>query len=183
MSPLDGLRDAIIKASVGQRRAWAREVVQLLTDPDLTIRTRAIAALDMLPANPKTVLNIVQAHPDLFRETGQGYPLFPANLEDAIWYWASDKPEVAMAVRDRLPIQPDLVVFLAEYDHEWVLENASKLVHRNVLGGVLLSFPPHKRAELLQALGPWDDARDVLRESWWRRLEDASALRKIIAPE
>ena len=88
-----------------------------------------------------------------------------------------------MAVRDRLPIQPDLVVFLAEYDHEWVLENAAKLVHRNVLGGVLLSFPPHKRAELLRVLGPWDDARDVLRESWWRRLEDASALRKIIAPE
>jgi hypothetical protein len=181
MSPLDGLVDAASRASPAQRRAWAREVVRLLKDPDIEVRTRAIAALNKLPANPKTVLNTLLDNPELFQGNGEGYPLWPEKMDDALWLWLSDKPQVTEAIRDRLSEQPLLVVFLSRNDHEWVLENAQEVVTRDMLGGVLLAFPEHKRADLLMALGPWDDAIDVLSESWWKRLEDAEPLRKIVA--
>lgn len=181
MSRLDGLVDAAREASPAQRRAWAREVVRLLTDPDIEMRTMAVAALDKLPAKPTTVLHTLLDHPELFDQEAQGYPLWPTNLRAAVWYWLSDKPEVTAAVRKRLPQQPLLVVYLAENDHEWVLEHAQALVTREVLGGVLLAFPSDSRADLLKALGPWDDAMDVLSEEWWRRVEDPEPLRRLIA--
>ena len=182
MSPLEGLRRAAEAASETTRRTWGKELVGLLTERDLVLRTRAIAALDFLPADPVAVLETLRAKPKLFEKTCKGYPLFPPYLEDAIWYWLADKPEVTEAVRARLPIQPDLVVFLADHDYDWVLENARELVRREVLGGVLISFPQEKRAELLHALGPWDDANVVLEESWWRRLgENAKELRDLVA--
>lgn len=181
MSPLEGLRRAAETASHGQRRIWAKELLGLLSEADLVLRTRAIAALDILPADPEAVLDTLRSSPRLFDDVGEGYPLFPPRLDDAVWYWLADKPQVIKAVRERLPEQPDLVVFLAENDHEWVLENARKWVDRLVLGGVLLSFPADRRADLLHALGPWKDASQVLSESWWRRVPDADALREIVA--
>jgi len=181
MSPLQGLRRAVEKASSGQRRTWAKELVELLSEDDLVLRTRSIAALDLLPADPEAVLNVLRSSPELFDDVGEGHPLFPPHLDDAVWYWLSDKPEATKAVRERLPEQPDLVVFLAKNDHEWVLKNARKWVNRLVLGGVLLSFPADRRADLLHALGPWKDAAKILNESWWKRVPDAEALRDIVA--
>ena len=180
-SPLDGLRRAAERATSEQLAAWAEELVPLLRSSSLVLRTRAIAALDSLPCDPLVVLEILQSRPALFDEYAEGYPLFPPHLEDAIWYWLADKPPVTNEVRSRLSVQPILVVYLAEHDHEWVLENARQVVAREVLGGVLISFPPDQRAALLRVLGPWDDAMAVLEESWWKRIEDATPLRSIIA--
>ena len=61
------------------------------------------------------------------------------------------------------------------------MKHAKKVVARNVLGGVLLSFPKELRPELIRSLRPFNDAEQVLRESWWKRLEDADKLREIVA--
>ena len=51
-------------------------------------------------------------------------------------------------------------------------EECKKLVSREMLCGVLLAFPEDKRADSTYSF-PWDDANDVLNESWWKRIEDA----------
>ena len=181
MSPLDGLRREAESSSEFTLQKWGKELLNLLTDENLILRTRAIAALDILPANPIEVLKLLKKHPELFDEFCEGYPLFPPSLDEAIWYWLSEKPEVYESVRKRLSIQPDLVVYLASHDYDWVLENAKNVVPRNVLGGVLISFPKDLRANLLKELGPYDDAIDILKENWWKRLENSKELRDIIS--
>ena len=92
MSPLDGLGDAASRATAAQRRSWASQVVKLLKSPDIVVRTRAIAALNILPANPKTVLNTLLEYHELFEANGEGYPLWPINMADAIWWCFQTNP-------------------------------------------------------------------------------------------
>ena len=181
MSPLDGLRREVDVSSAATLQEWGEELLTLLKDKDLVLRTRAIAALDLLPADPVAVLNLLQTSPELFDEFCEGYPLFPPSLDEAIWFWLSEKPEVALAVRKRLSVQPDLVVYLASHDYDWVLEHANRVVFGEVLGGVLISFPKECRADLLKKLGPFDDAGKILKENWWKRVEDSNTLRDIVA--
>lgn len=49
MSPLDGLRRKVKSSSESTLRQWGQEVLNLLTSDNLILRTRASAALDMLP--------------------------------------------------------------------------------------------------------------------------------------
>ena len=117
----------------------------------------------------------------MFDKFCEGYPLFPPSLDEAIWFWLSEKSEVSESVHNRLSIQPDLVVYLANHGCDWVFENANSVVSREVLGAVLISFPKDLRADFLKKLGSYDDAIDISKESWWKRLEDSKVLRDIIA--
>ena len=181
MSPLDGLRRATESASDESLKRWASETLELLQDENLVLRTRAVAALDMLPADPSAVLHLLHAQPELFEVACEGYPLFPSYLDEAIWFWLADKPEATEDIRERLEEQPYLVPYLAEHDYDWVLKNAKKVVARDVLGGVLISFPKELRPELIRSLRPFNDAEEVLQAAWWRRLEDADKLREIVS--
>ena len=181
MSPLDGLRRAVESASDVILKRWASELLGLLQDESLVVRTRAIAALEMLPADPSAVLHLLRTQAELFDVACEGYPLFPSYLDEAIWFWLADKPEATEDIRRRLEEQPYLVPYLAEHDYDWVLKNAKKVVARDVLGGVLLSFPKELRPDLIRSLRPFNDAVEVLQANWWKRLEDADKLREIVA--
>ena len=89
MSPLDGLRRVAQSSSESTLQQWGKEVLNLLIEEDIILRTRAIAALDILPANPLEVLHLLQKNPELFEEFCEGYPLFPPRLDEAIWFWLS----------------------------------------------------------------------------------------------
>lgn len=183
LGPLDGLRRAAEAAAPRTLAAWGRENLELLRDPDLTLRTRAIAALDHLPFEPAAIVALLREHPALFRDVeAQGYPLFPPLLEHALYQrLARDcHPDALPALRTQLPQQPMLAVLLARRDGAWLVANAH-LVERAVLGGTLRGLPQALRPKLLEAMAPWGDAIAVLQQPWWRGLEDAEGLRGIVA--
>jgi hypothetical protein len=182
-SPIDGLRRAVEGADAETLAAWGSECSALLEAGDVALRTLAIAALDVLPCDAALVVALLHARPSLYRDVeAVGYPLHPPLLEHALYQrLARDcHPAALGALRAQLRYQPTLAVLLARRDGAWLVEHAA-LVERFVLGGVLRGLPRALRPRLLEAMAPWVDAIEVLQAPWWRGLEDADALRQIVA--
>ena len=182
MSALDGLERAARDADPETLAAWWQEAMALLDDPDIALRTRAVAALELLPFDTAALVARLERG-DLNGVRGQGYPLSPEHLDDALYkLLARDcKPEARPTLRKRVVVQPILAVSLAATDTRWLVSNADRVVSREVLGGVLRKLPAKQRPLLLERMGPWPDAIEVLQKPWWRGLEDADALRRIVA--
>lgn len=182
MSPIEGVERAAADADEETRQAWGAEAVALLGDRDTVLRTRAVAALDVLPFEAASVVDALSRHGALLDVEAEGYPLHPTRLDQALYKrLARDShPDARPVLRARLAHQPMLAVLLARSDSRWLVANA-QLVRRRVLGGVLRGLPQDLRPRLLQNMGPWDDAIDILQMSWWKGLPDADALRDIVA--
>lgn len=183
LSPLDGLARAAAAADPATLAGWGAENLALLESERVPLRTLAIAALDHLPFAVTDILRLLQTRAELYRGVeAQGHPLFPSLLEHALYTrLARDcHPEALPALRAQLREQPALAVLLARKDGAWLVDHA-RVVTRGVLGGVLRGLPKDQRPRLLANLAPWDDAVEVLRQPWWQGLEDADALRRIVA--
>lgn len=183
MSPLDGLERAAEAADAETLQAWGAEAFALLDDRDVVLRTRAVAALEYLPFDDAALVERLERGTLLAGVLGQGHPLYPPHLDDALYkLLARDcKPAARPALRKRVLVQPVLAVSMAGKDTRWLVANAGKAVQREVLGGVLRSLPAGQRPRLLEKMAPWPDAIEVLSKPWWKGIEDASTLRRIVA--
>jgi hypothetical protein len=193
---LDGLRRAV-RDSGDLLPAFARAILQLLSDEKLSIRTGAVSMLPEVwdEIGAAALIDLLESRPELFYRVkpSRKYPLHYDDLAGAMLVAIGRlaKPNDARSIaflREALKgaHAREVASSLAHADADWICDHAT-LVPRQVLGAMLLSLPtPAHRERLVRALAPWPESeRDlVLDKRYWDMLkadqEEVEKLKEII---
>jgi len=131
-------------------------VVQLLTDPDITVRTRAVWLAKNYAErfDSQELLRILQSRSDLFVGVKPATGSDGADLSWGLLQAMLGQPNASPAVRHQLHQAaldprdgPKLLAVLTDEDTDWVLEHALQLVMANRLnaGIILANLKPDRR--------------------------------------
>ncbi len=192
--PHDGLLRAI-RGAGAQRPFFARGIAALLRDPDLRLRTGAVACLREVvqEISPGRVAQAVAEEEALFRDVRPAWRIEYADLEQVAAVAAASGVQsgdpVAIPWLRRLAAERSwgwyLLEDLARADTEWLLENAVTLVtHDNI--AVIAATPADRRADMIARLSPWPPEKvDFLTRAFWARLPvpESQRLRALMWPE
>jgi hypothetical protein len=159
-------------------------VMQLLTDPDVTVRTRAVwLAKNYAPRfSSQELLNLLQNRSDLFvgvrPTTGSG----AADLSWGLLQAMLGQPNASDAVRNRLRLAaldprdgPKLLAVLTREDTDWVLGHPLQLAMANPLnaGIILANLKPDQRRQFVSTFEREPVAlRQSIRSAIERKVQD-----------
>jgi hypothetical protein len=170
---------------------FARAVAEQLVNPDLAVRTAAVAVADRVAPvlGSPFLVDLLRRRPELF--AGVAPVGHPTNHPDLRW---SLLVALGRAVRreedDAIAVLRDaageergswLLGALARVDLDWLLSHARGVVPVRALGGVLRALPDREtRAKLIRALGPWAPAAKeaALAAPFWAVVPDGAELRR-----
>ena len=159
-------------------------VMRLLTDPDTTVRTRAVwLANNYAPRfSAQELLNLLQDRSDLFVGVQPTTGSATADLSWGLLQAMLGQPNASDAVRKRLrqaAVDPTdgskLLAVLTREDTDWVLDHALQLAIANPLnaGIILANLNPNQRRKFVGTFeGEPVATRQSIRsaiESKWRR--------------
>lgn len=176
------------------RPAFVQALAGLLADPDVTVRTGAVSALQDFAhlVSAERVAELLRDKPELYSNVKpQGYRLGFGELETAIYTLlgnaAAQADSAAIEQLREGARQGRSVVLpaLARLDPDWLVQNARDVVSREAIGGVLIKLPSQAhREKVLKALAPWPDPDDVLSKPFWKMVPgDIDALRRLLGGE
>lgn len=153
---MEAVRSTDLEAPMNQA------VMELLTDPDVTVRTRAVwlAKNYATRFSSQDLLNVLQDRSDLFvgvkPTTGSG----AADLSWGLLQAMLGQPNATDAVRNRLrqavldPTDgPKLLAVLTREDTDWVLDHPLQLAVANPLnpGIILANLKPNQRRQFVSS--------------------------------
>lgn len=188
-TPADGLERAL-QAAGAWLPAFVRVIAGHLEDDSVAQRTLAVVACAKAAKQigPQFLALTLQLNPHLYN--GVKPVGHPTNQPDLRWSLltalaSAVGPEHADAIRIlRAAAQEPrgywLLDDLVHVDLEWVLANASTVVPKDAVGGVLLGLPDtERRVAMVAAMAPWTDAERAaaLAEPFWAMLPDAAEVR------
>ena len=148
--PEEGLDLAMQEVrSTALEAPMTQAVVQLLTDSDVTVRTRAVwlAKTYATRFNSQELLALLDNRPDLFVGVKPAVGSDPADLSWGLLQAMLGRPNASDEVRRRLHQAvldpqngPKLLAILTREDTDWVLDHAHELTMANPLNaGVILA--------------------------------------------
>ena len=191
--PHDGLIEAI-RGAGAERPLFAAAVALLIADPDLRVRTGAVACLREIGGDIplRRVAEVVAGSPELFRGVRPAWRLESSDLEQVAAVSAAARARAGDPVV--LPWLEGLagsrawgwylLEDLARLDPDWLVENAGLVEHDNL--AVIAALPADRRAELIARRAPWPPERPTaLSRAFWGRLPAAESarLRALMWPE
>jgi hypothetical protein len=159
-------------------------VMQLLTDPDITVRTRAVwLAKNYAPRfSSQELLKVLQDRSDLFVGVKPTTGSASADLSWGLLQAMLGQPNASDAVRKRLrqavldPADgPKLLAVLTRDDTDWVLDHPVQLVVANPLnpGIILANLKPNQRRQFVTAFkGEPPAIRQSIRAAIERKVQD-----------
>lgn len=180
----DGLIEAI-RAAGPDRKAYAAAVLACLGDPDVRVRTGAVAALREVIGELGADTIVAALKEPLLRGVKPAWRIEHDDLEQtaAVVVAAAVKPADKSAIAWLRTIAANrdwghfALLGLARVDGDWLVANARGLVPHSYIG-VLEALRPELRAKLIQALAPWPpEAPTFLTNAFWKRLPAAEATR------
>jgi hypothetical protein len=166
-------------------------VVKLLTDPDVTVRTRAVRLARNYATrfSSEELLKLLEERPNLFVGVKPTVEADPADLSWGLLQAMLGQPNASDAVRKRLRHAvvdpqhgPKLLAVLTREDTEWVLDNARQLALANPLnaGVILANLNPRQRPQFVSSFGREPDAiRQSIRSAIERKVQDLSERTKL----
>jgi hypothetical protein len=180
-TPVEGLRRAAREAG-DLAPAFARAIVNLIEDPDPTVRAGAILSVGAVAEHVSAdeLLRILEARPELFRgvERPTGYSGLGEDLEEELisaieMTLTREDKRACRFVQDRVLAGAQFGAdVLARATPEWVVANA-KAVRRDAIAGVLLHLPEaDQRRAVVAALSPWpkEEGQDLVESPFWKGL-------------
>lgn len=188
----DGLAQAFHGAD---REPMVTACIDLLTDPDVVVRSAIISALSHLTEGrgAEWLTAIVEEHPELYVGVEPvGTQLNQPDLEKEIIIAIAeaiqpgDLRSLEYLRKQATAPMPNIWVLptLAKIDGDWLCEHASLVPYRMV--SVLLFLNTKQREKLVHALAPWPvDILEQISSEFWNQLphEEAESLQKIIRGE
>jgi len=173
-------------------------VMQLLTDPDLAVRSRAVwLAKNYAPRfDSKDLLTLLQSRSDLFVGVRPSVGSSTADLSWGLLQAMLGQPSASEAVRTRLRqavLDPQdgskLLAVLTRADTNWVLENSLKLAAANPLnaGIIMANLDSGQRRRFVSSFAgePVSTQRSIRSAiaSKVRDAEEQKALSRLVSPE
>lgn len=174
--------------------AFGQALAGLLADPDITVRTGAVGALQDFAhlVSADRVAELLRERHELYSNVEpQGYRLGFGELETAMYALLgnaateADSAAIEQLREGARKGQSVVLPALARLDAGWLVQNARDVVSREAIGGVLIKLPSQAdREKVLKALAPWPDPDGVLSKPFWKRVPgDVNALRRILGEE
>lgn len=190
---VEGLSRAM-RVSGAMGPAFGRALADLLADPNLTVRTGAVGALQDFAhlVSAGRLAELLRDKPELYGNVKpQGYRLGFGELETAMYTLLGNSataatradPAAIEQLREGARKGQSVVLpALARLDPDWLVRNARDIVSRQAIGGVLIKLPSQAhREKVLKALAPWPDPDDVLSKPFWKLVPgDVDTLRRIL---
>lgn len=188
LHPHDGLERAI-RGAGSRKPLFAAAVLACLTDPDVRLRTGAVAVLREVVADigAGRLAGVLRDQEALFRGVKAAWQIEHEDLEQSAAIALASRTKAgdtaALGYLRRLakdrPWGRFLLNSLAEIDGAWLVANARGLVpHTHV--GLLGILPPGQRIALIDALAPWPPEQPTFfTQAFWKQLpaEEAARLR------
>jgi len=194
---LDGLTRAV-RDSGELRPAFARAILNLISEKDRTIRSCVVAMLPEVRENigAAELIDLLEAHPGLYyqikpsRKSNLHYDDLAGALLVSIGRAAEPDDARSIAFLRKATEGKhawEVAPSLARVDADWICDHADR-VPREVLGAMLLSLPtPAHRERLVRALAPWPESeRELVHDKlYWDMLDadeaEVEKLKEIIA--
>lgn len=167
-------------------------IVQLLTDPDVTVRTRAVWLAKNYAErfNPQELLDILQRRSDLFIGVKPAVGSDGADLSWGLLQAMLGRPNSSQEVQTRLREAvldprdgPKLLAVLTDEDAEWVVDNAVLLAKANPLnaGIILANLEPNDRRKFVGSfIGEPDATRQSVRSAVERKVGDSEEQKSLL---
>jgi hypothetical protein len=190
---VEGLSRAV-RASGAMRPAFVQALADLLSDPNITLRTGALSALQDFArlVSADRVAELLRDKPELYRNVKpQGYRLGFGALETAMYTLLgnaatqADSAAIEQLREGARNGQSVVLPVLARLDPDWLVQNARAVVSREAIGGILIKLPSQgHRENVLKALAPWSTSDDFLSKPFWKMVPgDVDALRRILSED